>query len=261
MQLQDTIKGDSVSASLLETISILPPGVVTPEFPGTLPSRLNRQALAGPGSIQFQRKLRAVLKVQFRDLLLQLSPQLQARFLQLYKHAQETFSHTLRLLSMLDLAVDEQITIAMAAFFHDIGKLEIDEALLNKSTRLTPQEFAIIKQHPALGAHILNQFTSLENVGVLVYHHHERWDGDGYPDGLAGEVIPLGARTIAIADAFDAMTSDRSYQVQRTPLEALEELQRCAGTQFDPLLVELFFASRLISTRRTSLARSYPASH
>ncbi|GAC1565370.1 MAG: hypothetical protein NVS3B14_02850 [Ktedonobacteraceae bacterium] len=261
MHPQDTINGDSVHISLLEAVSLFSQRANAPGFSGTLPPKVNRQAFPGLQVTQFERKLRSTLNERFHDLLVELSPQMQARSPQLYIHAQKTLSHTARLVHMLDLSEEEQITIALAAFFHDIGKLEIDEALLNKTTPLTPQEFAIIKHHPAYGANILNRLTSPAEVELLVYHHHERWDGEGYPDGLAGGAIPLGARIIAIADAFDAMTSDRSYQERRTSLEALEELQQYAGTQFDPLLVQLFHTSKVIPTHRTSIVRSCPVNH
>jgi HD-GYP domain-containing protein (c-di-GMP phosphodiesterase class II) len=133
------------------------------------------------------------------------------------------------------------LKIGLAAFFHDVGKLHIDDVLLRKASGLTPQEYEIIKNHPAYGAKILSQFKLIKNVIPSLYHHHERMDGKGYPDGLRGKAIPLGARIIAIADAFDVMTSHRSYQKSRTPTQAIEELYKHAGTQFDAELVELFY--------------------
>jgi len=257
-RLQETINDDSVDISLLEAVSSLSLRANAAGRPGKLALGINRQTL--PGS-QFERKLRHTLNTHYQNLLLQLPPMLQERFPQLNIHAQKTFSLTLLLLRLLNLSEEQQTTIALAAFFHDIGKLEIDERLLDKPGEFTPQEFALIKGHPAAGANLLNRYTSLSDAAALVYHHHECWDGRGYPDGLAGEAIPLGARIIAIADAFDAMTSNRVYQSQRTPREAFEELQRCAGTQFDPLLAQLFCAGKLIAARRTSIARSYPANH
>jgi len=258
---QHTLKGDSTSLSLLETTSLLSISKNAPEVSGQLPLAFKRQTFPGPARGQFERKLRHALNEQFHTLLLKLPSPMQARFPQLYSHAQKTFAHTLRLLRLLNLTEAEQTTIALGAFFHDIGKLAIDEDLLNKPGQLTSDEYAIIKRHPAFGAHILTSFTSLPDVALLAYHHHERWDGEGYPDRLAGEAIPLGARVIAIADAFDAMTSDRGYQERRSPQEALEELQRCAGTQFDALLVQLFCAGGLMPARRTSIAPPCPANH
>jgi putative nucleotidyltransferase with HDIG domain len=190
------------------------------------------------------------LHEQFYTLLRKLPSPMQARFPQLFDHSQKTFALTLHMSRLLHLTEAEQTTIAMGAFFHDIGKLAIDEDLLNKPGQLTPQEYAIIKRHTAYGARILTSFISLPDVALLAYYHHERWDGEGYPERLAGEEIPLGARIIAIADAFDAMTSDRHYQPRRATQEALEELQRCAGTQFDPSLAQLFCTSELMPTRR-----------
>lgn len=256
---QRTINEDSASFSLFEAASLLTTDSNALELPGRLPLAFKRQPFPGRARGQFERKLRLALHEQFHTLLLTLPSPMQSRFPQLYSHAQKTFAYTLRMLRLLDLTEDEQTTMVIGAFFHDIGKLAIDEDLLNKPGPLTPLEYAIIKRHPVYGACILTSFTSLPDVALLAYHHHERWDGEGYPDQLAGEAIPLGARMIAIADAFDAMTSNRSYQVRRSPQEALDELQRCAGTQFDPLLVQLFCASGFMPAQRTSIARSYPA--
>lgn len=254
------INGDSANLSLFEATSLLSTDNNTPELSEqVVPLTFTRQTFPGPSKGQFERKLRRALNEQFHSLLVKLPSPMQARFPQLYNHAQKTFALSLHVLRLLNLDEAEQMTIALGAFFHDIGKLAIDEDLLNKPGQLTPREYAIIKHHPAYGASILNSLTPLSEVALLAYHHHERWDGTGYPDGLSGEAIPLGARVIAIADAFDAMTSHRSYQGRRSPQEALEELQRCAGTQFDPLLVQLFCADRLMPARRTSIAPPCPA--
>ena len=258
---QHTINSEGASLSLLEAPSLLTTGSNASELPGQLPLAFKRQPFPGRAKGQFERKLRHALHEQFHTLLLTLPSPMHARFPQLYNHAQKTFTYTSHMLRLLHLTEDEQKTIAIGAFFHDIGKLAIDEDLLNKPGPLTPQEYAIIKLHPAYGADILMSYTSLPEVALLAYHHHERWDGEGYPDRLAGEAIPLGARMIAIADAFDAMTSNRSYQIRHSPQEALEELQRCAGTQFDQQLVQLFCAHGFMPAHRTSIARSYPANH
>jgi HD-GYP domain-containing protein (c-di-GMP phosphodiesterase class II) len=115
--------------------------------------------------------------------------------------------------------------------------------VLQKASQLTHEEFAHIKQHPAYGVLMLEQMGMLNQVKCIVYHHHEHWDGSGYPRGLQGEAIPIGACIVAIADAFEVMISCRLYQAPRTPTRALEELRRCAGTQFDPVLVERFCTS------------------
>jgi two-component system, cell cycle response regulator len=124
-----------------------------------------------------------------------------------------------------------------AAELHDVGKLGIPDAILNKPDPLDEAEWQLMRQHPAIGERILTADPELQPVARLVRATHERWDGAGYPDRLAGTAIPLGARIIAACDALDAMTSDRCYQAARSLPDALDELRRCAGTQFDPEVV------------------------
>ncbi|HEX3978720.1 MAG TPA: diguanylate cyclase [Solirubrobacteraceae bacterium] len=124
-----------------------------------------------------------------------------------------------------------------AAELHDVGKLGIPDAILDKPGPLNDDEWRLMRQHSAIGERILNADPVMQPVARLVRASHERWDGTGYPDGLAGTAIPLGARIIAVCDALDAMTSDRCYQSGRTLPDALAELRRCAGTQFDPDIV------------------------
>ena len=127
---------------------------------------------------------------------------------------------------------------------HDIGKIGIPESILNKPDRLTEEEWAIMRMHPDIGARILAPISTLRRAIPLVRHHHERWDGQGYPHGLRGESIPLGARMICICDAYDTMTSDRPYRRALDHDEAVRRLRADAGTQFDPTLVEVFAAMR-----------------
>jgi len=158
-------------------------------------------------------------------------------------HSRRVRLLTHHLVRALHLAPDEAMPVELAALVHDIGKLAIPAEVLQKASCLTHEEFAHIKQHPAYGAVILRQMGMPSQVRRIVYHHHERWDGSGYPAGLRGETIPLGARIVTVADAFEAMTSHWPYQAPCTLTQALEELRRCAGTQFDPVLVEHFCAS------------------
>lgn len=128
----------------------------------------------------------------------------------------------------------------MAGDLHDVGKIGVPDTVLNKPERLTPEEAALVKKHPEVGARILEPLIDDPMVLGVVRWHHERWDGQGYPDGLAGDRIPLEARVLAVADTLDAMTSHRAYR-RGLPLEvAVEEIRRCAGTQFDPGVVEVF---------------------
>jgi diguanylate cyclase (GGDEF)-like protein len=131
----------------------------------------------------------------------------------------------------------EHVELArLAGSLHDLGKLAIPEEILRKPGPLTPPEWLVLERHPQIGFRMLESL-GVEPVAEWVLHHHERWDGMGYPEGLAGDEIPLGARIIFIADAYDAMTSDRAYRGRLTPPEAVAELRRCAGTQFDPEIV------------------------
>jgi len=132
----------------------------------------------------------------------------------------------------------------VAGHLHDIGKVGIKDAILNKQGPLTRQEFEVIKQHPVIGANIIAPVKTLAGHNGLVSmirHHHERFDGNGYPDGLVGNAIPLGARIIAVADSLSAMLQDRTYRQALTWDEALQEILRCSGSQFDPKVVNAFF--------------------
>lgn len=155
----------------------------------------------------------------------------------LYRHSLHVWTLTRYLLVSLPYSEEEREIVALAALVHDIGKLTLPRLLLDKPTGLTQYEYLTIQQHCAAGARLLQQRQVDARVITLVYHHHERWDGQGYPQGLSGSAIPRGARLIAIADAFAVMTASRPYQAARSRQEALRELQRCAGTQFDPQLV------------------------
>jgi putative nucleotidyltransferase with HDIG domain len=140
-------------------------------------------------------------------------------------------------LGMNDAEVEE---IRLGAVLHDIGKVGIPENILNKNGPLNPEEWETMKSHVKFGAKILDPLTPLARIREMVLHHHEFYDGSGYPEALTGEKIPLGARIIAVADAYDTITSDRSYKKGRTAEQALSELERCANTQFDGQLVAAF---------------------
>ncbi len=129
---------------------------------------------------------------------------------------------------------------ARAAELHDIGKVAIPDAILDKPSALTDSERAFIRQHSVIGERILSAAPDLLPVARIVRSSHERFDGSGYPDGLAGKEIPIAARIIFVCDAFCAMTVPRPYAPAKTPREALTELRRCAGTQFDPAVVKAF---------------------
>lgn len=138
----------------------------------------------------------------------------------------------------LDLGQIE--AVRQTAQIHDLGKISIPDEILKKPGRLTEQEFAVIKHHPRAGHRLLTAFPELGFTLPGVLHHHERWDGKGYPNRLRGEEIPLESRIIAVVDSFDAMCSDRPYSKARPVGEAVDEIMRCAGSQFDPMVAEAF---------------------
>ena len=148
---------------------------------------------------------------------------------------------------------DEHIEIVrQAGLLHDIGKIGTPEAILAKESRLTPEEYTIMKQHVEASIAMIRYLPSLNYVIPSVIGHHERWDGKGYPRGLAGSAIPIGARCLCLADSFDAMISKRSYKEAMSVEEALTEIRRNLGTQFDPSLGELFI--RLVEEGRIQVS-------
>jgi HD-GYP domain-containing protein (c-di-GMP phosphodiesterase class II) len=140
------------------------------------------------------------------------------------------------------MSLDKEIVnrIRITGLMHDIGKIAIDEKILNSSETLSQEEWREIKKHPEIGYRILSSSSEFNEISRDVLQHHERWDGKGYPNGLKGEDISIQARIIAIADTYDAMMSDRAYRKAFSKKKVIAEIQRCAGTQFDPEIVESF---------------------
>lgn len=155
-------------------------------------------------------------------------------------HSMRVTLYSLALAQKLELSDELIEEIETAGLLHDIGKIAIPEKILLKPGKLTDEEFDIIKSHPELGEKLVSGIGKLKVISNWLKSHHERYDGKGYPDGLAGENIPISARIIAIADTYDAMTSDRAYRKALEHEVAMEEVKRCSGTQFDPKLAEIF---------------------
>jgi len=157
-----------------------------------------------------------------------------------YGHSKKVSEYAVALSEALGLPEDRITTIRAAALLHDIGKIGVPDSILNKEGTLTEEEWEQIKAHPQDGVEILRHVINLVNCLPAILHHHERYDGNGYPSGLKGEDIPSEARILAIADAYDAISSLRPYRQRLSPQQTLDELRRCAGTQFDPELVDVF---------------------
>ena len=155
-------------------------------------------------------------------------------------HSERVTAYAVRLAEQAGVGGQELSLLKLLGPVHDIGKIGISEAIINKPARLSPQERRVMEKHPVIGETIVNSIRSLRPGLFLVRNHHERFDGSGYPDGLRGQALPVTARIIAIADAYDAMTTKRPYRDPMEPTAAFEELEACAGTQFDAELVHTF---------------------
>ena len=183
---------------------------------------------------------RASVRRQTRDVLLRT---LREREPELHEHLEGVAELAVQVGHQLEMSTEQMDELARAAELHDIGKVAIPDAILNKPGPLDEDEWAFMRRHTIIGERILGAAPALRPVARLVRASHESWDGSGYPDGLVGEEIPLGARVVAVCDAYHAMTTDRPYREAMAPEDAVAELQRCAGTQFDPQVVEAFITA------------------
>ena len=155
-------------------------------------------------------------------------------------HSERVAEFSVLIGEKLGLSEEDLKTLRIGGLFHDIGKIGIPDSILLKESKLTDDEYSEIKNHPAIGKHILSNASLFQDIIPIVYHHHEKYNGTGYPERLAGDQIPLFARIAAVADTFDAMTSKRSYR-NAIPIEIVkEEFVKCSGTQFDPEIASVF---------------------
>ncbi len=195
----------------------------------------------------YQKNLERKVADQTRELVKLYSGTLEAMILALDLRERETGHHSYRVTEYAlnlgrHLRLDESqlSVIAKGALLHDIGKIGVPDNILLKPDSLTDEEWELMKQHAHLGYELLNKIEFLEESSLIVYTHHERYDGKGYPQGLAGDDIPLGARIFSVVDAFDAMTSKRVYKKAMPFEEAVDRIRESSGTQFDPVVVDTF---------------------
>jgi cyclic di-GMP phosphodiesterase len=173
-------------------------------------------------------------------LALALTAAIEARDIETGEHCRELGTLGARVARALDLSEQEQTTIRIGGFLHDVGKIAIADRILLKPGKLTDEEYSEIQRHAEIGATIVQTHEAMTDIAQIVRHHHERFDGLGYPDRLVGDEIPLGARIISIADAYSAMTNDRVYRKAIPTDKAWDQIRANAGTQFDPALVEIY---------------------
>ncbi|MBC7765344.1 MAG: HD-GYP domain-containing protein [Hyphomonadaceae bacterium] len=161
------------------------------------------------------------------------------------EHAQRMLALANRFSGILGLSENETDELGLLAILHDIGKVGISQSIVSKQGKLTEQEWEEIKKHPEIGYRIAESSAQISHIAELILYHHERFDGTGYPQGLSREQIPRLSRIIAVIDAFDVMTHERPYKKAISHEQAIEELQRCSGTQFDPKIVKIFVEKML----------------
>jgi HD-GYP domain-containing protein (c-di-GMP phosphodiesterase class II) len=170
-------------------------------------------------------------------------------------HTKRVMEYSLAIGKTLGLSEEDMLRLQLGAVLHDIGKIGIRDNVLLKESALTDEEFKQIKMHPVYGEEIISQISQLKSAVPGVKHHHEKFDGKGYPDGLKGNTIDITARIISVADTFDAMTSTRPYRIGLTLDVAFEELKKYSGSQFDPEVVDAFFASDVMEAFFSSNSR------
>lgn len=193
-------------------------------------------------SALYRVELFAQLERSYLETVLALANAVDAKDTYTADHAERLAEMALAIGREMGMTAQEMEGLRYGAILHDIGKIGVPDAVLKKPSRLDPAEWEQMRQHPCIGARILAPVPHLANAARIVRHHHERYDGKGYPDGLVGEAIPFGARILTVVDSYSAITDRRVYKEARSHVEAVSELKKHAGTQFDPRIVEVFLA-------------------
>jgi response regulator RpfG family c-di-GMP phosphodiesterase len=222
----------------------------------SLVSRREHQALLERQVVETTRELEVAvghLEDTYRSTLEALGSAIDSRDVGTHAHSRRVRGYSLVLARAHGVPEARLRDLEHGVLLHDIGKIGIPDAILLKPGPLTPAEWTIMRRHPEIGRQVIEKISFLRGAVPIVYHHHERWDGTGYPSALCGEAIPLGARIFAVADALDAMTFDRPYSRAISLEAARDEIRRCAGTHFDPAVVDTFLGiplERLAAIRR-----------
>jgi ribonuclease P protein subunit RPR2 len=212
-------------------------------------ARLEREAAARERQLErYAADLREIFKQErdraqelrrsYKATVLALANAVEARDAYTGKHAERVAAYGLRIAQAAGVEVDPQAEFGF--LLHDVGKVAVPDAVLFKPARLTADETMLMQRHPEVGCDILRHIDFLDDAKVVVRHHHERWDGSGYPDGLSGEEIPVQARVFAVADTLDALTTDRPYRGASAWAEARRIIRAAAGSQFDPAIVAAY---------------------
>ena len=208
------------------------------------------------GAVLENGRLHGEMRESYMATVRVLSDAIEANDVSVRLHSEEVASYVAAVADRLEMGSSDREELVIASMLHDVGKIGISERILLKPGPLTPEERTAVQLHPRIGFRLIQKVPALEPIGPAVLHHHEHFDGGGYPAGLSGEQIPLQARVICVADSFSAMTTDRPYRDPMSEEDACVELERCAGTQFDPQVVTVF-----VEEVRRALAEGEKAEH
>src|SRR5581483_4772623 len=174
-------------------------------------------------------------------------------------HTDRVTEYAIKTAEQLNWSKERIAVLELAGHLHDVGKIGVPDSVLNKPGKLTVEEFELMKAHPEIGEQIIRGNDFLESLLPYILYHHERYDGRGYPKGLAGDAIPIEGRLLAVSDAFDAMTSSRPYRKGMEPEVAIAEIKRCSGTQFDPKITQVFLEVWNAGILQAILEKTHPS--